>query len=1119
MKKLWLGLLCLVLILGLLPVTPVEAAAFEAGDTVNVVSNVHVRTDAGTSNDEIDDPDYNYKGVTLIGMLGTILDEPKDADGYTWWKVNFGPDLYEGWCIEGGLQKTSAPPTPMVRGIDVSHHQGTIIWEDVYNVGIRFAYVQAKQGAENVITQIPGGTEGTVVLGGAKTKQNGTTYTWWQVLFDSFEQGWVAHTQIERLDGGGIDTLEPGMDVRTIGETNLRSSPEIAAEAAYPEWYEDNMRAIAEMKYTPIAPQSRDFYYGSYFFARPCLNLEGNELENEAREEARSFINEAESYLKSGYMQPMLDLEDATLAHPEWGVHYWDDDGTPVVGTLSTIAAKLDAKLGEGTTKERLSQWVLAWIDEVEEWGSENGLVIKPVIYLHPSWLCYFNNTFNNTLCEKIKENGIWPANVSQAAVNNRNPYEGNTACGNAVENQWDIWQYAHDGWIEGITGDVDLDYYNGTLENLRSDLLIGNGIDVFMLVDLTGSFYNDLPVFKAQAPDLIDTLKSSYPDIRFGLGKFEDYPISPFGSASYGDKAYERLVDLTSDADAVLSIIAGLYTRYGMDGPESQLVALYQAATGAGQDLSGVGYPGASIPPGQQANFRDGATKLFLLWTDAPFHNPGDPGNIPYPGPSFDETVDAILALDPPMVIGISSGGGGLADLEAIAAATGALAPSGGIDTDGDGIVDIPEGEPLVATIGYSGQGIAAAIESLVEAAAILPVADAGGPYTGEVGETIVFDGSGSFGLDGSIVLYEWDFESDGVFDFSSAEPTAEYAYPAEFSGVVTLRVTDNDGNAGTDTSPVEILLPPNVAPVADAGPDQVVERTITAGAEVTLNGSGSYDPDGDPLTYGWTWAGGFGWGGVTPTVTMPMGTTTVTLEVSDGALSDTDTVDITVRDTTPPLVTVEFPTAGLALQDGAMLAATASDISGVAAVYFYVREPGCPQGQVISTEFEDLLATLNGATGEWEYNFDTLSLPDGNYIVLAKGVDTYDNEGWSTCVPFSIRNWAVIELLPASQNNKAKRSMPVKFSLRVATSVDPGQPFVWNDELTIKIYATNNPGNILQTSTFGDTARDYRIDSPGELYITNFKTSRVPMPYMVEIWRTSKNFMVGSFTFETVK
>jgi len=241
--------------------------------------------------------------------------------------------------------------------------------------------------------------------------------------------------------------------------------------------------------------------------------------------------------------------------------------------------------------------------------------------------------------------------------------------------------------------------------------------VDVFLIVDLSGSFFDDLAVFKAQASDIVTSLSENNPNTRFGLGRFEDYPISPFGSLSYGDKAYERVADLTFDTSAVVGLISGLSVRYGSDVPESQLVALYQAATGAGQDLSAQGYPNASIPAGQQANFRDGAEKIFILWTDAPFHYSGDSGNIPYPGPTFDETVAAIEALDPPMVLGISSGSATV-DLARIAAATNALAPNEGVDCNDDGIIEILAGEPMVCTISTSGHGIGEAIIALVEAA-----------------------------------------------------------------------------------------------------------------------------------------------------------------------------------------------------------------------------------------------------------------------------------------------------------------------------------------------------------------------------------------------------------------
>jgi hypothetical protein len=216
------------------------------------------------------------------------------------------------------------------------------------------------------------------------------------------------------------------------------------------------------------------------------------------------------------------------------------------------------------------------------------------------------------------------------------------------------------------------------------------------------------------------------------------------------------------------------------------------------------------------------------------------------------------------------------------------------------------------------------------------------------------------------------------------------------------------------------------------------------------------------------------------------------------------------------PLQVSIVLPQAGQALQDGVTFQAQAANMCGIDKVLFYVREAGGATG--IPIGFEHLPATFNSSTCLWEYPFDTTKLQDGYYVILAKAVSS-DKDGWSTVVPFSIRNWAVITLLPATSSNKAGRTMPVKFSLRIARSVDPAMPFVYNEDLEIRIYDAKSPGTILQKSVFGTGSTNYRIDLAAKLYLTNFKTKTTPATYVVEIWRPTKNFMVGSFTFKTVK
>lgn len=129
-------------------------------------------------------------------------------------------------------------------------------------------------------------------------------------------------------------------------------------------------------------------------------------------------------------------------------------------------------------------------------------------------------------------------------------------------------------------------------------------------------------------------------------------------------------------------------------------------------------------------------------------------------------------------------------------------------------------------------------------------------------------------------------------------------------------------DGGQGTDTIQAAAMIngmektsneafkvweaPPNHPPVANAGPEQVIEANTADGALVTLDGSLSTD-DGNtlPLDYTWSWMEGGEIktaAGVSATVKLPLGVIPITLTVYDGEFSASDSMLITVVDTTPP-------------------------------------------------------------------------------------------------------------------------------------------------------------------------------------------------------------------------
>jgi hypothetical protein len=531
-----------------------------------------------------------------------------------------------------------------------------------------------------------------------------------------------------------------------------------------------------------------------------------------------------------------------------------------------------------------------------------------------------------------------------------------------------------HDGHYE--PGDNETDPFNPSDDS-------GANLDLVLLVDTTSSMIDNIAAAKTAAVDIVDSIAANAGDWRVAVASFEDFPVLPYGDASCGDYMYHDVLNFTNDQTQIVNAINSLTLRCGEDWEESHYSALMHVL-----DSNALG------------GWRNNVGKAVILISDAPPHDP-EPTIPGYTAYTAADAIQAAIDLDPAIIYSIVTGGdiAARAYLEHLA------------DETGGAFFEAEETADLVETV----------IEA-VEAVFTAPIANAGGPYRACVDHSITFDAGLSYDSNGTIELYEWDFDGDYVYDVEATEPSTTHAYAAEYSGSAGLRVTDNDG------------------------------------------------------------------------------------------LTDTDAASVEVGDTVAPEVDIEVPVMGEAVQDGLTFIVDASDNCEVDTVYLTLH--ATDGVNVIDTIFLDEPVPFNAVSGKWEYQFDTLQVEDGNYLVIASARDGTGNIGYSRDFYFSVRNYAVVELLPSTARHMAGRTVPVKFSLRVSGAVDPAEPFVRNEELAVII---KKGDTILQESVYGDASTDYRIG--GEQYITNFKTPKKAAVFVVEVWRVRANFLLGAFEFETVK
>jgi alpha-tubulin suppressor-like RCC1 family protein len=222
-------------------------------------------------------------------------------------------------------------------------------------------------------------------------------------------------------------------------------------------------------------------------------------------------------------------------------------------------------------------------------------------------------------------------------------------------------------------------------------------------------------------------------------------------------------------------------------------------------------------------------------------------------------------------------------------------------IDTDHDGI---PDG---VEDANHNGRVDPGELDPNVQNRP--PVADAGPDKGFSTGANVTLNGTGSTDPENNIVSYHWQQTGGPSVTLINADTAiAQFTASVDNGSTLTfeLTVTDSGGLQATDTCVVTIQE--NGPPVANAGPD----RMVLSGVNVTLNGSGSTDPDNNIASYHWQQTGG-------PSVTLTKADTAIaefTASVDDGSiltfeltvtdaygLQATDTCVVTIQPNRPPV------------------------------------------------------------------------------------------------------------------------------------------------------------------------------------------------------------------------
>jgi uncharacterized protein YgiM (DUF1202 family) len=155
---------------------PPATHKFAIGDSIQITDTMNMRSGAGTN--------FGIVASLPAGTTGTVLEGPRTASGYTWWRLRTTAGT--GWAAQDWVQKTASTPPPE-EPTDPPPATGKFAINDTVRVTATLNMRSGAGTTNGIVATLPTGTTGKV-LGGPRTASG---YTWWQIQ-TSQGTGWAA---------------------------------------------------------------------------------------------------------------------------------------------------------------------------------------------------------------------------------------------------------------------------------------------------------------------------------------------------------------------------------------------------------------------------------------------------------------------------------------------------------------------------------------------------------------------------------------------------------------------------------------------------------------------------------------------------------------------------------------------------------------------------------------------------------------------------------------------------------------------------------------------------------------------------------------------------------------